>query len=104
MSVMIEGGSACGVSGGRSHKMEGKAERVRTGGVGEEHDQPVDADAPPAGGRETVLEAIRGAVQQHAPVTKQEKKHSRVDERLVDVLSLVVALVLLPHLWQIKVK
>ena len=51
-----------GVRGQRGalSQMEEVTERVRTGGVGEEHDQPVDADAPPAGGRETVLEAIQG--------------------------------------------
>jgi hypothetical protein len=54
------------------------ADGGRTGRVREEHDEAVDAHAPAAGGGEAVLE--------------------RVDERLVDVLRLVVALRLLPDL------
>jgi hypothetical protein len=54
------------------------ADGGRTGRVREEHDEAVDAHAPAAGRREAVLE--------------------RVDERLVDVLRLVVALRLLPDL------
>ena len=34
--------------------------RIRTLGVREEHDQAVDADAPSTGGRETVLEPVKG--------------------------------------------
>ena len=57
---------------------------------------------PPVGGR-PCSRLFRGCSATRAR-DKAGKKHSRVDERLVDVLSLVVALILLPHLWQIKVK
>ena len=61
-------------------KMDGMktGKAVRTGRVGEEHDQPVDSDTPAAGRWKTVLEGI--------------------NERFVDVLRLVVSLRLLSYL------
>ena len=58
--------------------LQNGSEKSRTGRVGEEHDQAVDTDTPSTRRREPVLE--------------------RIDERLVDILRLVVALLLLPHL------
>ena len=59
---------------------------------------------PPVGGRQC-SRLFRGCSARRARDNAGKKeKHSRVNERLVDVLSLVVALILLPHLWQIKVK
>ncbi len=46
--------------------------------VREEHHEAVDTDAPATGGRKTVLESV--------------------NEGLVDTLSLIVALLLLPYL------
>ena len=66
-------------------------------GVSEEHDQTVDADTPATGGRQTVLES-NATVYKHKDPLGEQQKHSRVDERLVDPLRLVVALRPLRHL------
>ena len=66
-------------------------------GVSEEHDQTVDADTPATSGRQTVLES-NATVYKHKDPLGEQQKHSRVDERLVDPLRLVVALFLLPEL------
>ena len=64
--------------------------------VSQEHHQAVDTDTPATGRRKTVLETTRNVSQNEAYDTKPDDL--RVNESLIDTLSFIITLLLLPDL------